>query len=82
MLKNILKLDLDAKQIQKAINSLKDGKRGIKTHLDKIANPSKYVEGWDVLRQSHKDHLIEGWRKEIQNASEQIDILSDLLNKK
>ena len=68
-------------EINRAINTLQHGKRGINVHMDKIQNPSKYVEGWNVLRSSHQESLIRGWSKEIQNAKEQIQILQDIINK-
>lgn len=68
-----------ADEINKAINTLQTGKRGINTHLDKIANPSKYVPNWNALRPSHQQSLINGWQKEITNGIEQIQILRGLL---
>jgi len=65
-------------ELDKTINSLQYGKRGISVHEDKIANPSKYVENFDDLTPQHQQNLIDGWRKEIQNAREQIDILKDI----
>gem|GEM_PF-6127070 len=70
-----------ADEINKAINTLQTGKRGINTHLDKIANPSKYVPNWNNLRPSHQQSLINGWQKEINNANEQIQILRGILGK-
>ena len=68
-----------ADEINKAINTLQTGKRGINTHLDKIANPSKYVPNWNNLRPSHQQSLINGWQKEITNGNEQIQILRSIL---
>ncbi|RZJ88541.1 MAG: hypothetical protein EOO20_13375 [Chryseobacterium sp.] len=68
-----------ADEINKAINTLETGKRGINTHLDKLANPSKYVPDWNILRPSHQQGLIKGWQKEILNGREQIQILRGLL---
>jgi len=76
-LKNYLGRNAD--EINKAINTLQSGKRGINTHLDKIANPSKYVPNWDSLRPGHQQSLIKGWQKEITNGTEQIQILKGLL---
>ncbi len=69
-----------ADELNKAINTLQTGKRGINTHLDKIANPSKYVSNWNILRPSHQQSLINGWQKEITNGKEQIQILKKLLD--
>lgn len=66
-------------EINKAINSLQTGNRGINVHLDKIANPSKYVKNWDALNPSHQQSLIRGWQKEINNSTEQIQILKGIL---
>ncbi|MCI0445113.1 hypothetical protein L0152_18130 [bacterium] len=66
-------------EIKKAINTLQAGKRGIDVHLDKIANPSKYVQNWNTLRASHQQSLIKRWQKEIINAREQIQILKGIL---
>ena len=76
-LKNYLGRSAD--EINKAINTLQTGKRGINTHLDKIANPSKYVPNWNTLRPNHQQSLINGWQKEITNGTEQIQILKGLL---
>lgn len=68
-------------EINKAINTLQTGKRGINTHLDKIANPSKYVPNWNTLSSKHQQSLINGWQKEITNGTEQIQILRGILGK-
>jgi hypothetical protein len=47
--------------------------------MDKIKNPSKYVDNWDDLRPSHQQSLLKGWQKEIDNASEQVGILREIL---
>ncbi len=72
-------LDKTPTELTKAINSLQEGKRGINTHLDKIANPSKYVDDWSNLRLEHQQNLINNWQKEINNAKEQIEILKGIL---
>jgi hypothetical protein len=66
-------------EINKSINSLQAGNRGINVHLDKIANPSKYVTNWNSLNPAHQQSLIRGWQKEITNATEQIQILRGIL---
>lgn len=66
-------------EIYKAINSLQAGNRGINVHLDKIANPSKYVQHWNTLNPAYQQNLIRGWNKEITNANEQIQILRGIL---
>ncbi len=76
-LKNYLGRSPD--QINKAINTLQTGKRGINVHLDKISNPSKYVPNWNTLRSGHQQSLIRGWQKEITNGREQIEILRGIL---
>src|SRR5690554_6906214 len=81
MLENVLKLDMTPSQIETSIDTYMNGKRGILTHKDKLANPQKYVENWDNLRSGHQQSLIKGWQTEIQNGYEKIDILTDLLNK-
>jgi hypothetical protein len=67
------------KELNKAVESLINGKRGINVHMDKIKNPSKYVDNWDDLRPSHQQSLLKGWQKEIDNASEQVGILREIL---
>ena len=66
-------------EINKAINSLQSGNRGINVHLDKIANPTKYVPNWNNLSPSYQQNLINGWQREITNGREQIEILRYLL---
>jgi hypothetical protein len=70
----------NANEIRKAIRSLQSGKRGIETHLDKLANPTKYVPNWKNLNPQYRQNLINDWQKEIINAKEQIQILEKLLN--
>jgi len=55
-------------EINNAINNLQAGKRGLITHLDRIANPAKYVPNWNNLRPSHQQNLIIGCRKKLQIA--------------
>jgi hypothetical protein len=66
-------------EINKAINSLQSGNRGINIHLDKIANPTRYVPNWNTLSPSYQQSLINGWQSEITNGREQIEILRYLL---
>lgn len=72
-------LDRSSKEINKAINSLQAGNRGINVHLDKIANPSKYVPNWNLLRSEHQQSLIRRWQREIINNKERIEVLRGLL---
>jgi len=77
-LKNYMGRNVD--ELNKSIHSLQYGKRGINTHLDKIANPSKYVDNWNQLTPAYQNNLIKGWQKEIKNGKEQIEILNTLKN--
>ena len=63
-------------QINKAINSYQ---KASNIHLDKIGNPTKYVPNWNTLRPGHQQSLIRGWRNEVTNFGEQIQILQGIL---
>jgi len=78
-LKNYLGRSED--EINKAIRSMQSGNQGINVHLDKIANPTKYVPNWTNLRSSHQESLLNGWRNTVTKHFEQIQILNKLLNK-
>ncbi|MDR1199322.1 MAG: hypothetical protein LBK94_10010 [Prevotellaceae bacterium] len=52
------------KEINKAITSYQ---KATNVHLDKIANPNKYVSDWNALRLGHQQSLIRGWQNEITN---------------
>ena len=49
-------------------------------HLDKIAAPEKYLDGWPGLRESHQASILREWRKEITDHQEQIAILKGYEN--
>ncbi len=66
-------------EISKAIKSMQSGKQGINVHLDKIANPTKYVPNWNTLRSGHQQSLINGWQNTVTKHTEQIQILRTLL---
>ena len=63
-------------QINKAIRSYL---QKISVHLDKIANPSKYIPNWSQLRPQHQHSLLRGWQIEITDAREQVEILQAIL---
>ena len=66
-------------EINKAIKSIQSGKQGINVHMDKIANPTKYVPNWNTLRPGHQQSLINGWQNTVTKHTEQIQILRTLL---
>lgn len=78
-LKNYLGRSAD--EITKGIRSMQSGKQGISVHLDKIANPSKYVPNWSTLRPGHQQSLINGWQNTVTKHTEQIQILQTILGK-
>lgn len=78
-LKNYLGRSAD--EISKSIKSMQTGNQGISVHLDKIANPTKYVPNWNSLRLSHQQSLINGWQNTVTKHTEQIQILQTLLGK-
>ena len=69
----------NADEINKAIKSMQTGKQGINAHLDKIANPSKYVADWNGLRPGHQQNLLNGWQNTVTKHTEQIQILKTIL---
>jgi hypothetical protein len=76
-LKNYLGRNAD--EINKAIKSMQSGKEGISVHLDKLANPTKYVPDWNTLRAGHQQSLIKGWQNTVTKHTEQIQILKGIL---
>src|SRR5688572_1074824 len=48
-------------------------------HMDKLANPAKYVENWGKLTQKHQQSLIRHWQSDIQRNREMADVLRGLL---
>jgi len=69
----------NADEINKAIRSMQTGNQGISVHLDKIANPTKYVPNWNTLRPGHQQSLIKGWQNTVTKHTEQIEILRGIL---
>ncbi|GIW98371.1 MAG: hypothetical protein KatS3mg111_1704 [Pirellulaceae bacterium] len=66
-----------ASQIQKGINSLK---KQIAEHQDKIANPGKYIPGFDKLDPRQQQALLKNkWPSDIVRLQEQLEILEGLL---
>ena len=57
--------------------SLRSYQQQVDLHVDKVANPAKYVEGWDDLRESHRRSLLRGWQDEVDDHLEQIEILKE-----
>ena len=49
--------------------------------IEKIANPSKYVDDWDIFAKEHQQNLLNHWQKEISNFTERINILNDILKR-
>lgn len=86
----IMKLDLQMfaeKDLSKQkTSSLKKGlasfKEQITEHQIKIAEPQKYVSGWDSKDAREQQGLLKHWRKEISNFQESIDNRIDELKKR
>lgn len=66
-------------ELRRAMNTFENGKRGIKVHIDKMQNPSKYVPDWQTLSTSHQQNLLSGWQTEIIHGRQKISILNTLL---
>ena len=48
-------------------------------HLDKIANPARYVENWSELGARAQQGMLNYWAKEAATYREQADVLQGLL---
>jgi hypothetical protein len=73
-------LNYTRKQLQKGILSFD---KQISLHQNKIANPNKYIEGWDQLDPRQQIALInKKWPSDIERLTEQRDILHDVLQAK
>jgi hypothetical protein len=59
-------------QIQSGIRSL-EGR--VSEHLDKIANPTKYVENWSKLDPRAQEGMLKFWEKEAVNYAQQAEVL-------
>jgi RHS repeat-associated protein len=66
-----------ADELRRGVGSLE---KEVATHLDKIKNPEKYIEGFSNLDPRQQKALLEKkWPGDIQRQREQIDILKRLL---
>lgn len=65
------------RQRRKAAKSFQEQ---VDLHLDKLARPEKYVQGWSGLRESHRESILREWRKEVLDHQEQIEILKGYEN--
>jgi len=63
-------------EVQRGILSLE---RVAQSHAEKIANPTKYIEGWDAKTLEEQQRILEFWQKEMQNYQEQAEVLTGLL---
>ncbi len=67
-------------------NSLKKGiknfKKRISEHEDKINNPEKYISNWHKLDEREKAGLIKHWQKEIDNFNKSIQNRIDELKRR
>lgn len=73
-------LEKPAKEIQKGIRSYE---KQIALHLEKIANPSKFIPHWDKLHPERQHALVsKKWPAEIQCYTEQRDVLQSILNER
>ncbi|WP_347331327.1 DUF637 domain-containing protein [Marinimicrobium locisalis] len=67
-----------SEELTKGISKLE---RQIALHQDKIANPSKYIDGWGELDPRQQQALInKKWPSDILRQREQRDILKGILN--
>jgi hypothetical protein len=57
------------------LKAMRSFQQEVDTHLDKIADPAKYVDGWANLRESHRQSLLRGWQVEVNDHLEQMQIL-------
>lgn len=66
-----------AEELRRGVASLE---KQVATHLDKIRNPEKYIEGFSRLDPRRQKALLEKtWPGDIKRQREQIDILKRLL---
>jgi hypothetical protein len=68
----------------KSANELRRGmaslEKEIATHIDKIKNPEKYIEGFSKLDPRQQKALLEKkWPRDIERQREQVEILKRLL---
>lgn len=67
------------REIQRAIRSLE---RRTEEHLQKVANPEKYAEGWSGLSIERQQDMIKYWQKEATTYREQAEVLRGLIKEK
>jgi len=68
-------LSLPNEKIEKAIKSTQSL---IDEHLDKLTNPAAYVKDWASRSTEYQQGLIKKWKKDLQRAAEQNDILKGI----
>jgi N-acetylmuramoyl-L-alanine amidase CwlA len=56
------------------LKSARSHAQNIKTHNDKVNNPSKYIDDWETMSKEHKNGMIAKWNKDIERISEQLEI--------
>lgn len=71
--------NMSSKQRQK---SIKNHKKQLFIHLDKIKNPEKYVEKWNEKSKRYQNGLVSFWAKEVVNMQNQIKILEKIENER
>lgn len=52
----------------------------VREHLEKIANPERYCEGWAERSKQYREGLLRKWRGEAADANEQIAVIEGYRN--
>jgi RHS repeat-associated protein len=61
------------------VRAIRGYERQVEEHIDKIANPTRYIKDWDKLTQQQRDGLLRKWAKDKERNQELADVLGGYL---
>ena len=64
------------------ISGIKKDTKNLELHLDKIAHPEKYVNGWEKKNEYYRIGMVERWKKEVDNFRLQIKLREEELSRR
>ena len=64
------------------LKGIKSTENAIDEHLDKISNPSKYIENFDSYNDQYKQGVINFWRKEVLGQQKQLESMYNELERR
>ena len=71
--------NMSSKQRQK---SIRNHKKQLSFHLERIKNPEKYVDNWNTASKKYQNGIVSWWAKEVVNIQNQIKVLEKIENER